>query len=407
MNPIRAAVIFVFALVLSACAHQGETPPPPAPVILVSIDGFRADYLSAENTPTLWRLAQEGAHASMRPSFPSVTFPNHYTIITGLRPDRNGMINNRMEDPERPGVTFTLSNRDVAADPIWWEDATPFWVTAERAGVRTGTMFWPGSDFELHGVRPSLWRAFDMGMANSARVDTLLSWFDEPLETRARFFTLYFDTVDTAGHRFGPGAAETAAAAHEADERIAQLIDGLRARGVVAYNLIVVADHGMATVADDRIIDLDVSVGVEDAHVVWDGPFAGLTPLGGHEPQVESALLGRSAHGECWRRGELPERFHYGSHRRVPAIICLADIGWRYRSTQLRQYPGPSRGAHGYDQDAPEMAALFIGHGPAFRAGVELAPFDNVSIYPLLARLVGITPEANDGDIADTEAALN
>jgi predicted AlkP superfamily pyrophosphatase or phosphodiesterase len=411
MDWFRSLAQILCAFALAACAQtRGVLPPEHADdahniVILVSIDGFRADYLQRGNTPTLAALAAGGVRAAMRPSFPSVTFPNHYTLVTGLRPDRNGMINNRMEDPQRPGVIFTLPDRAVAADPIWWADGTPIWVTAERHGVLSGTMFWPGSDYELHGVRPHQWRAFDQNMPGFARVDTLLSWLDLPPTERPVFYTLYFDLVDTAGHRYGPDALETNAAAAEVDSAIARLLDGLRARGLAGRaNLVIVADHGMSAIADDRIVDLALSADV--ARVIWDGPFAGIATMPGHEAQVEAALLGRREHGECWRKGALPERFHYGAHRRVPAIICLADRGWRYRSTQLTQYPGPNRGAHGYDPADPDMAALLIAHGPAFRAGLELAPFDNVSVYPLLAHLIGVAPEPNDGALADTAAAL-
>jgi predicted AlkP superfamily pyrophosphatase or phosphodiesterase len=343
----------------------------------------------------------------MRPSFPSVTFPNHYTLATGLRPDRNGIVNNRMEDPERPGVVFGLADRSVAADPFWWADATPIWVSAERQGVRTGTMFWPGSDLDLHGVRPSRWRLFDQTLPGFARVDGLLSWLDLPAAERPRFFTLYFDLVDTAGHRYGPDSPDTNAAAAEVDAAIARLLAGLAARGLDEHaNIIVVADHGMTAISDDRLIDLDALVSAEVARIVWDGPFAGIMLLPGQEAEGERALLGRGAHGECWRKAEIPARFHYGTHRRVLGIVCLADLGWRYRSAQLPQYPGPSLGAHGYDPAEPDMAALFIAHGPAFRHGVTLEPFENVSVYPLLARLLGVTPEANDGALADTAAAL-
>ncbi len=411
MSLFKILALAIGALALLACAQVRDPDAAPGEpnagdiVILVSIDGFRADYLSRGHTPTLAALAAEGAHASMAPSFPSVTFPNHYTLITGLRPDRNGMINNRMEDPERPGIVFTLPDRLVAADSIWWADGVPLWVSAERQGVRSGTMFWPGSDYELHGVRPTQWRTFDQNMPSFARVDTLLSWLDLPADERPGFFTLYFDLVDTAGHRYGPDALETNAAAAEVDSAITRLLAGLAARGFGGHtNLVIVADHGMSAIADERIIDLALTP--EIARVIWDGPFAGVAPVQGHERETESALLGRRDHGECWRKRELPARFHYGTHRRVPAIICLADKGWRYRSAQLTQYPGPNRGAHGYDPADPEMAALFIAHGPAFRAGVELAPFANVSVYPLLAHLIGVTPEPSDGALDDTEAAL-
>lgn len=409
MIMLRSLAALLMAAVVVGCAHGGSAPPAAqAPItILVSIDGFRPDYLDRGQTPTLSRLAEEGVLASMRPSFPSVTFPNHYTLVTGLRPDRNGMINNRMEDPERPGVVFTLPDRAVAADPIWWADGEPIWVTAERAGVRTGTMFWPGSDYELRGVRPTRWRTFDQVLPGFARTDILLSWLDLPDAERPTFFTLYFDLVDTAGHRYGPDAPETTAAAAEVDAALARLMDGLEARGLSnSVNLVIVADHGMADVSADRLIELDALIAATDARVIWDGPFAGIAPLPGRESAVEAALLGRSEHGQCWRKQDMPAEFAYGRHRRVPAIVCLADVGWRYRSAQLPQYGGVTLGAHGYDPGAPEMAALFIAHGPAFRIGHDLPPFDNVSVYPLLARLIGIEPQPNDGRIEDTAGAL-
>ncbi|MGD9815166.1 MAG: ectonucleotide pyrophosphatase/phosphodiesterase [Hyphomonadaceae bacterium] len=410
----RRSFLFALSALLAACATGAVEAPSRTQdaqrdeiTILVSIDGFRPDYLERGQTPELARLAAEGVRASMRPSFPSVTFPNHYTLITGLRPDRNGMINNRMEDPERPGVVFTLSDRAVAADPIWWAGAKPLWVSAEQQGVRTATMFWPGSDYELFGVRPSRWRAFDQTLPGFARVDTLLSWLDAPASERPRFLTLYFDLVDTAGHRYGPDAPETTAAAAEVDAAIARLTAGLRARGYEGrVNLVIVSDHGMSAIADDRIVNLDARIDPAVARVIWDGPFAGVAPAAGREAEAEAALLSAHAHGQCWRRSDLPARFRFGSHRRVPAIVCLAERGWRYRSSQVSQFPGPNAGAHGYDNEDPEMAALFIAHGPAFRSGVTLAPFDNVSVYPLLARLTGVRPEENDGDLADTALAL-
>lgn len=386
----------------AAAQPQPQAPPP---TILVSIDGFRADYLERGATPTLMRLAREGAWASLRPSFPAVTIPNHHSIVTGRRPDTHGLVGNRMIDPLRPGVVFTLSDRDVAADPIWWADATPLWVTAERAGVRTAAMFWPGTDYEIEGVRPSQWRTYDQTLPDFARIDGLLGYLDGPQNERPRFLTLYFDIVDTAGHRFGPDAEETFAAAAQVDAGMARLIAGLEARGLRA-NLVIVSDHGMTAVSEDRVIDLDTTLPPSSARVIWDGAVAGVWPSPGREAEVEAALLGRREHGECWRKQDIPSRFRFGAHRRVPAIVCLADLGWRYRSRQVPGYRLPALGSHGYDPALPEMAGIFIARGPAFQSGVELAAFDNVSVYPLLARLIGVTPEANDGDPADTAAAL-
>ncbi|MCX7357485.1 MAG: ectonucleotide pyrophosphatase/phosphodiesterase [Alphaproteobacteria bacterium] len=411
MNWRRFFVAGFSALLLAACATSDASGPALAegePItILISLDGFRPDYLDRGITPALSQLAADGVRASMRPSFPSVTFPNHYTLVTGLHPGRHGLVNNRMEDPQRPGVVFTLQDRNVASDEIWWADGTPIWVTAERQGVRTGTMFWPGSEYEIHGQRPSRFRNFDQSLPGFARTDVLLSWLDLPEAERPRFFTLYFDLVDTAGHRFGPDALETNAAIAEVDAAIGRLVAGLDARGYAGrVNFVIVADHGMASQAADAIIELDPRITPQHAHVLWDGQFAAIQPLAGQEAAVEQALVGRSEHGECWRKSELPARFDYSEHRRVPAIVCLADIGWRYRSTQLAQYATPALGGHGWDPQAPEMAAVFIANGPAFRHGATLPTFENVSVYPLLTRLIGITPEANQGDPADTSAAL-
>lgn len=412
MPSLRTTLTLAALFALAACGHIARTDDgahgqagAPAPVILVSIDGFRPDYLDRGQTPTLSRLAAEGVRASMRPSFPSVTFPNHYTLVTGLRPDRHGMINNRMEDSARPGVVFTISNVAVASDPIWWEDAIPIWVSAERQGVHVGTMFWPGSDLVLHGTRPSRWRAFDQSLPSFSRVDNLLAWFDLPEAERPRFFTLYFDIVDTAGHRYGPDSPDTTAAAAEVDASMARLLAGLRARGLDGrVNFVIVADHGMSAVSDDRIIDFDTMAPPTVARVVWDGPFIGVEAQPGQQAALEAAIVGRREHGECWRKGELPERFHFGAHRRTPAIICVADRGWRYRTAAIPPYA--SAGNHGYDNADPEMAAVFIANGPAFRSGANLPTFDNVSVYPLLTRLIGVTPEPNDGAVEDTAAAL-
>jgi len=394
-----ALAAFVF---LAACAHSDVPARSVEPItILISIDGFRPDYLDRGQTPTLSHLAAHGAHAKMRPAFPSITFPNHYTLVTGVRPDTHGVVNNRMEDPERPGVSFTLADRVVAADPIWWRGAAPLWVIAARQGVRSATMFWPGSDYELEGVRPAYWRAFDQTLTDFARVDTLLGWLDAPEAERARFFTLYFDIVDTAGHRFGPDAYETMAAAAQVDAALTRLLAGLEARGQAA-NLVIVSDHGMAEISDARLIDLDAMMPAGAGRVVWDGPLAGVEPVNGADI---SQLVGVHPNGECLRKQDAAQRWGFGANVRVPAVICLAAVGWRYRSAQIPPYRTPSLGAHGYDPAAPEMAALFIANGPAFRAGIELETFDSVSVYPLLADLIGVQPAAHEGDLADTAPA--
>lgn len=358
-------------------------------------------------TPTLSRLAAEGARAEggMKPSFPSVTFPNFYTLVTGLHPDNHGLVYNTMRDPGLPDRTFTLRNRAEVMDRVWYDAAEPVWVTAEKAGLRTATMFWPGSEAPIGGVRPTYWLPFEQTVPSLARVNILLGWFTLPVEEQPRLATLYFDIVDTAGHRFGPGTAETDAALTEVDAAVAALVTGLGARGIEA-DLVIVADHGMAAISGERLVFLDDHIDVSDVRLSGEGSVAALDPLPGREADVEARLLGAREHMECWRKGELPARLAYGRHPRVPAIVCLAETGWLI-GTRGRTDPARIRGgAHGYDNAAPEMRALFIAHGPSFARGVVVPDMDSVDVQPLLGRLLGLNVPSGDGRAEDSDAFL-
>lgn len=419
------------SLLLSGCAGSGTGPQNLSaeerirpPLILIGLDGFRPDYLNRGRTPTLSALAAKGALSlSMRPAFPSLTFPNHYTLVTGLPPDRHGVVDNTMRDPAIPGALFRLSDRAVNSDPRWWEGATPIWVTAERAGMRTGTMFWPGSDVPVHGVRPTHWLAFDAKMPAFARVDTLLGWLDLPADRRPGFMTLYFEGVDVAGHRYGPDAPEILDALTELDAAILRLVDGLKARGLYnRVNLVFVADHGMAGVSPDRTIPLDTVLPAGTARYIGLGANAGIEPSPGQDAAVAAALLKPHPHMQCWRKADIPARFSYGTHRRVPPFYCMAETGWlivptakppepkpaetKPGETKPAEHKGPLLGQHGFDNRDPTMAALFLAHGPGFRAGKRLGAFDNVDIYPLMTRLLGLKPEPNTGSLTRLSPAL-
>ena len=395
---LRAAgLALLIALGLAAAARAA-----PPLTVLISFDGFRADYLDLGVTPTLSNLAARGARAAMRPSFPTKTYPNHYALVTGLRPDRNGIVENTILDPTNPDATFTMSDNAAITDAHWWSQATPIWVTAERAGIHTAPMFWPGSEAEIMGVRPTHWLPFVMAMTPTQRTDQILAWLDEPAETRVRFATLYFDDVDTAGHHFGPGSPEVKAAAAKVDAAVARLTDGLKAMGIEA-NLIIVADHGMAATSPDRRIFYDDLFQPAAARVITAGAYLSLYPAAGHQAEVAAALLKPHAHMQCWRKQDIPPRYHYGANPRVPPLFCLPRTGWEITT---HAFKGHDLGNHGFDPYSPQMAAVFIASGPAFRAGVTLRSFDNVDVYALLARLIGVKPVAGDGRLAHVAAAL-
>jgi predicted AlkP superfamily pyrophosphatase or phosphodiesterase len=398
---LRIIVSLIVALTLSACAHAPDTEAPRPLTILVSLDGFRPDYVNADDTPNLARLGPQGATApkGMRPSYPSVTFPNHYALVTGLRPDRNGIVSNTMEDADIPGVTFKLNDRSAVTDRRWWDQAEPLWVTAEKAGLKTATMFWPGSEADIQGVRPSRYATFDQKISSADRVDILLGWLDDPAG-RPAFATLYFDIVDTAGHWYGPRAEETRTSVREADAAIGRLLEGLKARGLEGkVNIVIVADHGMAAVPVGHTIIADA----EDpgaVRMVTGGASGGFALIPGEEARGEALLLKPHDHMTCWRKADIPARLHYGRNPRVPAIVCMAEVGWYISNAEMAAKRKPATGttgAHGYDNHAPDMAALFIAVGPSVRKGATVEDMDNVDVYPLLARMIGVTPKAVDG----------
>jgi predicted AlkP superfamily pyrophosphatase or phosphodiesterase len=265
-------------------------------------------------------------------------------------------------------------------------------------------MFWPGSEAPVHGVRPSLWLPFDQSKSAEARVDQVLTWTDLPADKRPQFITLYFDDVDTMGHTYGPNSKEVNAAATKVDAAIGRLEAGLKARGLEA-NVIVVADHGMASISEDHQLFVEDLVPAGTFRTLGTGAFMTLAPLPGQENLVAKALVGDHEHVSCWRRGQFPTRFHYGRNPRVAPIFCLPETGWTIYS-RARKPNYLEKGTHGFDPEAPEMAAVFVASGPAFASGVRLRTFDNVDVYPLIAHLVGVRARPGDGSLAPLKSAL-
>jgi predicted AlkP superfamily pyrophosphatase or phosphodiesterase len=403
---LRPALACLLALATAACATLAPSPQPVA-LVLVSMDGFRPDDLGHGRTPNLDALARDGVRAAgMRPSYPSLTFPNHYTLVTGLRPDHHGVIHNSIDDPALG--RFEISDDKAVGDARWW-GGEPIWATAEKAGVRSATMFWPGSAAPIGGVRPSEWRPYDESFNGEARVDAVLSWLGRPADARPRLVTLYFEDVDEAEHEAGPGSAEAEAAVAKVDSYIGRLRRGLDARGLGGrVDLVIVSDHGMAPVEWNHVLPIDTVVPPDVAHAVTTGQSVGATPLPGREDEARRRMLGRHDRYECWTRETLPERWHYGANPRVPPIVCQMDEGWNAeRPAKIaKRVQGHTTGSHGFDPALPSMRATFIANGPSFRRGVVLPEFDNVDVYPMLARLIGVAPQPNDGDASTLVPAL-
>lgn len=402
----RSAFIAVSILgtLLAGCtARVLESPAADSagPTILVGIDAFRWDFMARTETPNLDALAARGVRAErLIPSFPSKTFPNHYTLVTGLYPGHHGLVANNMWDPEFQ-ARYSLGRREEVGNGRWY-GGEPIWVTAERQGLVTSPYFWPGSEAEIKGIRPTFWDRYEGSVPNEKRIDILLERLRLPAPQRPEFATVYFSLIDDAAHTYNPDdSPEVELAIRRADGLIGYLIDGLERLGLDrTAHLILVSDHGMAANSRDRAILLDSYVDVDEVNIVDWNPIAALWPP---EEQMEAtyeALRGAHPNLSVYRRHEIPERYHYRDHPRIPPILAVADEGWIITTAERLRTRGAPGGSHGYDNQLLSMGALFLAAGPSFRQGELVAPFENVHVYELICHLLGIRPVQNDGDLS-------
>ncbi len=384
---------------------------PPAPlqptVVLISIDGFRSDYLDRLDVeaPTLRMLGARGVRADrLVPVFPTKTFPNHYSLATGLYPEQHGVVGNSMRDPEmlddegKP-MEFSMSDRAANTDARWW-GGEPIWTTAERQGVRAGTVFWPGSEVD-RPHRPTYWLPYDDDLSYSARVDTALAWMTRPGAERARLVTLYFSAVDSEGHRHGPDSPQVAAAIARVDSALARLLDGLRVRGLSdRVDFVVVSDHGMVEVSRERVVVLDQAIDVDAQEEIEWGEPVGIWPQAGADVDALVARLDALEHVRAYRKEDTPERLRYRAHRRIPPIVLIADDGWTVTLQDYLDRRGdrPSGGSHGFDNAYESMGGIFLAAGPHFVSRSSPISLRVVDVYGIVARVLGIEPAPNEGD---------
>lgn len=394
---MRYALCVAAALVLVSGKWIDVTDEP-STVVLVSIDGFRADYLSPDNTPNLHRLAEAGVQAEyLETIFPSSTFPSHYSIATGLFPVNHGIVSNTMYDPELQ-QGFSLSNREAVRDSVWWQ-GEPIWVTLEKQGRTTAPYLWVGTEAKIAGHRPTWWMTYDSSVPHQARIDSVLVALSR--KPRPALVTLYFSIVDTQGHRHGPDSPEVREALREVDQNIGTLVDSLHGAGSYEnVNLVIVGDHGMAAIADDAVEDLsDYLESPRDAlYIVQLGAIPMLNLKSGQSADSILAALKPMNKVQWYKKGDIPERFNYNDHVRIPDIVGIAEPGWR---VLIDHEPdaGYSGGTHGYDPAVPSMHTMFIAHGPAFKSNFKADAFSVLDIYELLCAVLDVQPAPNDGDL--------
>ena len=371
--------------------------------VIISLDGLRWDYLDAFDVPFMNQLAREGVSAVMQPSFPSKTFPNHYTLATGLTPDHHGIIANTFWDRER-GVEFSLSNKNTRNKGYYY-GGDPVWLTAKHQGVKTATVFWVGSDVAIQGEQPTYWRDYQTELIGyEERVDEILRLLSLPEKDRPHLVMAYFEEPDHSGHEYGPLNRVTRRALEDLDRLLSLMWTRIQMLPIApSVNLIITGDHGMASVDPKRFVDLD---DVLPKH--WYARFCNDYPtlIYASSPQYIDSIwdaLQQVDHIRAWKRDDVPVYLGYGTNPNMGDVVVLPDVGWLFADkpseTQL--------GSHGFDHTAADMQVGFRAIGPDFKRGYRKEErFRNVCIYPLLCYLLGVSPSPNDGSLEEVRDLL-
>ena len=370
-------------------------------VILVSMDGFRHDYMDMYSAPNIAQMAEVGVSTVMIPSYPASTFPNHYALATGLVPDHNGIVNNSFWDPTiKEYYSMGGVNKN---NPVFFL-GEPIWNTAERQGIISATNYWVGSDVKIQGKYPTYYREYksDELLSYEARTDSTLALLAKPRKERPRLLLLYFDEPDHTGHLEGPYGEGVKEQVARVDQMIGRLRAGIRRMGLrKKVDLIVLSDHGMTEISPERLVSPSKYIKEEwTEHMIYGTPTSIFSKDEACRDSILTALRGVE-HIQVWRKEEIPAELGYGSSPRIGDIVVAPDLGW-----QFSDRPPRNKGTHGFSPYDSEMQTVFRAEGPDFRKGYKAPTFRNVSIYPLICHILGIEPSPNDGDLDEVKGML-
>ncbi|EDV22537.1 uncharacterized protein TRIADDRAFT_58867 [Trichoplax adhaerens] len=368
------------------------------PLIVVSVDGFRWDYFKRGLSPMLTQFASRGVRAEyMQSCFPTKTFPNHYTIVTGLYPAHHGIVANTFYDPEL-GETFYIGSRNNNQSK-WW-GGEPIWVTAKKNNLKSASFYWAGSEAKIQGYRPDYWFPYDRSVSFIDRVNQLFKWLEMPADRRPMIITMYFDQPDRVGHLYGPDSNQVDYEIKRVDDILGAIFSGLKERGLEdCVNIIVTSDHGMRKTCCKRVVYLDQLIDIGHYNIINRGPFGGIRIHGGNATELVQKLKCKFKHWSVYKKEELPYRLHYCNNSRIPDVIIMPNENWLVGSTYNPADTSCNGANHGWDNLDPDMRTIFFAAGPGFKKSLTIKPFKNIELYNIMAALLSIKPAKNDGTI--------
>lgn len=365
-------------------------------VIMVSIDGFRHDYAEKFNASNILEMKKSGSWAkSMIPSFPSKTFPNHYSLVTGMYPGTHGIVSNSFYSKAK-NKSYSIGTPSVENGS--WYGGTPLWVLAEQNKMKAASFFWVGSEAKIMGVRPSYFFRYDGRIANSIRVRQVLDWLALPMKARPQFITLYFSDVDSKGHEFGPDAVETKNAVLSIDHLIGELRKGIAESGL-DVTLIVTSDHGMAAISEPFYLNVDF----RGARTVFSSTSVSIFHDDSDVLEEIKSDIQEINEVQVYSAGDFPMLYHFENADRSGDLLVTIDPPKVFTTRQT-----VSGGTHGYDPYVhTDMHTVFFIEGSQIKSNFKIPPFENVHVYPLVATILELPiPDDIDGDLEVLKGVL-
>ncbi|XP_026174729.1 ectonucleotide pyrophosphatase/phosphodiesterase family member 5 [Mastacembelus armatus] len=384
--------------------HRGHSERDRSKLLLVSFDGFRWDYIHRVPMPNFKSIMNEGVMVEqVEDVYITKTFPNHYSLVTGLYAETHGIVANEMYDPAL-NLSFSMET-DSIYDSRWWEAAVPLWVTIQKAGGRCGAAMWPGSDVKIHGMLPTQYLPYNASVSFETRVERIIEWFSAPKEEAVDFGILYWEEPDESGHILGPESSLMDAVIVDIDEKLGFLINELKKAGLYEkVNLIVTSDHGMTQLFSDKIIELDEYVSRDLYTWVDKSPVVGILPKEGKLEEVYGKLMDANPNMVVYKKEEIPEHFHYRKNIRIMPIIIEAKEGWTIMQNRTGDF---MLGNHGYNNTLQSMRPIFMAHGPAFRQNYVKTSMHSVDLYPLMCHILAVRPLPNNGSLSNVKDLLS
>ncbi|NPD45787.1 ectonucleotide pyrophosphatase/phosphodiesterase [Lentimicrobium sp. S6] len=396
--------LLLLALLISSCSTKEMEKEQPY-LILLSMDGFRWDYPDSIATPNFDRMEKMGVKAeSMQVSFPSKTFPNHYTLVTGLVPDHHGIVNNTFYAPKFDEV-YSIGNREAVQNGKFYQ-GEPIWNTAEKQGMKAGSYFWVGSEADIQGMHPSYWKEYDHDFDFYQRVDSVMAWLSLEESKRPHLISWYVHEPDGVGHHYGPHSETADSTIRDLDALLGYFMKELSKHPLAdKVNVIVLSDHGMGNIYKDKSILLTDYLKKEwYTYLVGGNPIYNIKAQEGFEDSIYLALENLKGLS-IYKNEEMPAHLNYGTHERCLDFTIVADSTYSLLKREPRKGYGFG-GTHGYDIHNKDMNAIFYAYGPAFKENYQQEMFKNVDVYPLMCEILNLTPAPNDGDLEEVRGML-